>query len=715
MENERILSYKKENLYASIVNGNALRVFIDSKNPTDLIELDEETVENIAKDATSVDVSGYSVDFSSDSLVVRKGDAVLTSIRFDSNETIFTIENDYKVFGLGDKMAYLDKKGYAYRSWNTDDPSHQDEQYKALYKSVNYLLIKSGDEFFSVFFPSTYPYDFDLGKAKENEIRIKNEHVNQDFYLFLGDDVRQITSNYSKLVGHPYFIRYKMLGYNQSRWTYKTQEEVCNLVDEFEKRDIPLDYIHLDIDYMNGFRNGTINKEAYPDFAKMCDDIAKKSVGLVVIHDAGDKVDDNFEMYRYITKYDLVARKDGEAYVNVVWPGDSVFPNYFDPELKEYKNEVMSRFVEENHIDGIWNDMNEPASFNGELPLDVDFSYGKRKLNNLEGHNVYGEHMTRALAGIYERKNRRPYLFSRAGFATTAKYSFFWNGDNASLWHHLKLSIPQILSMGLSNMMFNGVDVGGFNCDTTKQLLSRWIEAGVLYPFLRNHSSIDTTRQEPFAFDEQTTAIYRKMLKIRYAFAPYLYDLAYRMSSKGELFNAPLFYFYPTDSEAYKYNDEYMVGNSILVAPIVEKDSDKRIVYLPEGVWMDYLSGKEYEGKKAYLMDMPIDYVGLYIKKNSIIPMTKPQNHMDKSLSDTLILSVYGDEAHTEIYDDDGDSLNYQKGEYNLYSVDYKDGKVAFATTHKQYDTSYKTIVLKNVSSGKEVSMPFSYDFVVEL
>lgn len=715
MKNEVVKIYKEGNVFASIVNGNALHVFIDSKNPTDLIELNEDAIENIPQNTNVIEFLGYSIAFSNDKIVVTKNNELVTSIGFDANKTIFTIENDYKVFGLGDKMAYPDKKGYAYRNWNTDDPTHQDEQYKSLYKSVNYLLVKSGSNFFSAFFPSTFPYNFDLGKTNEKEIRVTNEHIHQDFYLFLGDDVRQITSNYSYLVGHPYFIRYKMLGYNQSRWTYKTQEEVYNIVDEFEKNDIPLDYIHLDIDYMNGFRNGTINKTAYPDFAKMSDDIRKKGVGLVVINDAGDKVDDNFATYRYMTEHNLVARKDGQAYVNVVWPGESVFPNYFDPELKEYKNKVMGQFVDENHIDGIWNDMNEPASFNGELPLDVDFSYGDRKLDNLEGHNVYGEHMAKTLAGIYEKKNRRPYIFSRAGFATTSKYAFFWNGDNASLWHHLKLSIPQILSMGLSNMMFNGVDVGGFNCDTTKQLLLRWIEAGVLYPFLRNHSSIDTTRQEPFAFDEQTTAIYRKMLQIRYSFAPYLYDLAYRMSSKGELFNAPLFYYYPSDNEAYKYNDEYMVGDRILVAPITDMDADKRVVYLPEGVWMDYLSGKEYQGNRAYLMDMPIDYVGLYIKKNSILPQTKIKNHMIKALSDTLIISVYGDYAHTEIYDDDGDSLNYQKGEYNLYSVEYENGKITFNTNYKKYNTAYKTIVLKNLSTGKETTMPFAYDFVAKM
>ena len=701
------------NMFVDVVNGDALHIYVDKPNPVDLIELCQTSCAPLSAGTSEYDLNGFEVLFADGEVSVKYAEQKIVDITFEGNDTVFAPCGDYKVFGLGDKMAYLDRRGYAYRNWNTDDCAHQDEQFKALYKSVNYLLINVDGKFFSVFFPSTYPYDFDLGKTNDAEIRVTNQYVNQDFYLFLGD-VRTVTSNYSKLVGHPYFVRYKMLGNNQSRFTYKSQQEVCELVENFDKHDLPLDYVHLDIDFMDGFRNGTVNKSAYPDFGGMCKKLADNGIGVIVINDAGDKVDENFETYRYISQNKLAAQKDGKDYVNVVWPGDSVFPNYFKQQLKEYKNAVMTRFVEQNHIDGIWNDMNEPASFNGELPLDVDFSYGDRKLTNLEGHNVYGEHMVRSLLGIFESKNRRPYLFSRAAFATTAKYCFFWNGDNASLWHHLKLSIPQIIGMGLSGLMFNGVDVGGFNADVTKQLLIRWIEAGVLYPFLRNHASIDTTRQEPYAFDEETTTIYRNMLRLRYSLAPYLYNQAYFMSTHGELFNAPLFYYYPSDAEAYKCNDEYMVGESILVAPITDKDVDKRMVYLPDGAWLDYLCGTEYVGGKTYLLDMPLDSVGLFVRKQSIVPMTEPKNRMDKATNDTLVLYIYGDNCQTEIYDDDGDSLNYRHGVYNKYAVSYRDGVVSFATTYKNYDATYKKIVIKDATSGKQVELPFGYEFTTE-
>ncbi len=702
-----------ENMFVEVVNSDTLHLYINKANAVDLIELCQTSSVPLSKDTSKYSLNGFDILFLEDVVSVTCGEKKIVDIAFQGDDTVFIPNGDYKVFGLGDKMAYLDKRGYAYRNWNTDDNKHHDEQFKSLYKSVNYLLVNVEGKFFSVFFPSTYPYDFDLGKTKASEIRVTNQSVSQDFYLFLGD-VRTITSSYSRLVGHPYFVRYKMLGNNQSRFTYKTQQEVFAVVDNFDKHNLPLDYVHLDIDFMDGFRNGTINKTAFPDFSGMCEELAHKGVGVVVITDAADKVDENFETYRYISENKLAAQKDGKDYVNVVWPGDSIFPNYFNPKLKEYKKAVMSHFVEQNHIDGIWIDMNEPATFNGELPLDVDFSYGERKLTNLEGHNVYAEHMARSLQGIYESKNRRTYLFSRAAFATSAKYCFFWNGDNASLWHHLKLSIPQIVSMGLSGLMFTGVDVGGFNADVTKQLLIRWIEEAVFYPFLRNHCSIDAIHQEPYIFDEETTTIYRNMLNLRYSFAPYLYNQAYLMSTHGELFNAPLFYYYPDDSDAYKYNDEYMVGESLIVAPVTDKDVDKRMVYLPQGEWLDYLNKTEYVGGKTYLVDMPLDSVGLFIRRQSIIPMTEPKNRMEKGTTDTLVLYIYGDTCQTEIYDDDGDSLNYLQGEYNKYSVAYRDGVLSFATPYKNYDATYKKIVIKDAIKAKQVELPFDYEFTTK-
>ncbi len=714
-KNQLIYKVDNKDIYIEFFKKNIIHVYLSEENKTDLIEInrlidDSFSIKGIKNEFDYLD---YHIVFDNGDLIIQNKNVNLVKISFKNNDTILTFVNDYKVFGLGDKMSYLDKKGYEYRSWCTDDPSHQDEQYKSLYKSVNYLLFNTNKKYFSFFFPSTYPYNYNLGKKYSDKVIITNENVNQDFYLFLGDDIKEITSNYSSFVGYPYFIRYKMLGYNQSRWTYKSQEEVYQLVNDFEKNDIPLDYIHLDINYMDGFRNLTIDKNNYPEFAKMAQDIKNKGIDLVVIYDAGDKVDTNYEIYNYLSKNKLVATKDKKEYQNTVWPGASVFPNYFNSKTRAYKNKMIKKFIEKYNISGIWCDMNEPASFNGELPLDVDFSYENRKLDNLEGHNVYGEHMVKDIGKIFMDKCQRPYVFSRSAFATTAKYSFFWNGDNASLWHHLKLSIPQILSMNLSNLMFNGVDVGGFNNDTTKQLLMRWIEAGVFYPFLRNHTSIDTTHQEPFSFDKEATDVYRKMLRIRYTFMPYLYNQAYLMNHKGILFNAPLFYYYPNDEEAFKYNDEYFVGENVLVAPIVDKDVDKRIVYFPEGTWKDYLTGKEYIGNKEYIISMPLDTTGIFIKKNSIIPMTKISNHLDKEKTDTLILSIYGDEAKTEIYDDDGFSLDYIKGVFNIYKVEYKNKILSFNTINNKYYPSYKTIIICDFVNGKNITIPFESSFTI--
>ena len=408
-----------------------------------------------------------------------------------------------------------------------------------------------------------------------------------------------------------------------------------------------------------------------------------------------------------------MGKLDGQTYINVVWPGESAFPNYFDDRCKKFINAMAEEFVYEHNISGIWNDMNEPASFNGELPLNVDFSFEGRTLYNEEAHNVYAEHMVKSLIGIYEKKNVRPYIFSRAAFATTAKYAFVWNGDNASLWHHLKLSIPQILSMSLSNFMINGVDIGGFNEDVTKELLCRWIESSTFTPFMRNHSSINTKNQEPFAFDKELMDIYRKYLQIRYQFAPYMYNLVYRMSINGELINAPMFYYWQDDENALTINDQYMVGPNVMVAPVLEKETYRRIVYFPEGEWVDLLTGEKYSGKNYYLIQMNLDECGIYIRNNSLIPLIPTTNSLDKENNNQLIIKIVGEEGTLDLYDDDGVSLDYQKGIYNIYHINYKDNMLIFETKHKKYDTTYKTICIEKSELKKTI--PFNYSFKLEI
>lgn len=722
------LSGNGETLSFEFLNNKVLRIFKE-KNDTSLIEL---SYKKFNKDVEVKNENGnIEFDFNNFHFVVKslqnldifKDFELLTSIdlkvKFDEYEkrnyfsTNVKLENDIKVFGFGDKMAFLNKVGYYYRSHNTDDPNHQDELFPSLYKSINYCLFENNLKYLGFFFPSTYIYTYDVGKTDIHNFSINNFDENIDMFLILGEDVEEITKNYSSLVGHPYFVRLKMLGYSQSRWSYENEEMVREVARKFKENDLPIDYIHLDIHYMDGYRDFTIDKSRFPDMKKLSDELKEDDIELVAINDAAIKEDREFEIFKYLEDNNLFTTLDGKTYINAVWPGDSGFPNYVSEKTKEYFCEVAHNFIKTYGISGIWCDMNEPASFRGELPKNVEYKVGSKKYLHEKIHNIYAEHMVKSFVETFTKDNIRPYLFSRAAFATTSKYAFVWNGDNHSLWHHLRFSITQNLSLSLSNFMFNGVDVGGFGSDGNKQLLIRWVEADLFMPFLRNHSSLNTIHQEPYAFDEETTEIYRKYLRIRYDFVPYLYNLTYRMSNFGEMIVRPLFANYKNDKKCLTINDEYMVGEDLLVAPILTQDAIERSVYFPEGEWIDYLNGKKYKGNKSYVIEMNLGETGYFIRNNSIIPQFKGLNHIEKDKIDTLVLKVFGKKGKLSLYEDDGNTLNYQKGEYNIYDISFKNNSLSFKTKVNGYKSPFKKIIIEKDGISKEV--PFKNEFIINL
>lgn len=626
--------------------------------------------------------------------------------RDDYAEIDFKISDDAKIYGLGDKMASLNRRGYSYTNTNTDEPTHQDELSPSLYKSINYLLVRSFNRFFGLYFPSTYAYDYDLGKADLHEVKVGLRRDYLDFYLFYGDDPKQITSSYSLLVGYPYFIRMKMLGNQQSRWSYEDEKMVREVAKQYKKNGLPLDYIHLDIHHMDGYRDFTIDKSRFPDLAKLAEDLKKQGIGLVTINDAGIKVDPDYDIYAACIENGWEAKHpDGSSFVGKVWPGDSVFPAYSDKGCREFFLNKAKEFVSTYHIEGIWNDMNEPHSFTGPLPEDLTFAIDGKKRDFAEYHNAFPEGMVRCFDKVFEEANRRPYVFTRAGLATTPKYAFAWNGDNFSLWHHLVLSIPQILSMSLSNFMIDGVDIGGFGGDGNKELLIRWCEANILMPFFRNHSSLFTKAQEPYAYDQETLEIYRKFLEFRYRLIPYLYTLAYRVSTAGEMMVRPLFFNYPEDENTYEINDEYMVGDSLLLAPVANQGQTVRAIYLPKGIWHDYFTGKTYEGGDYIMMKLALDETAVFVKDGTILPEFEGLKSIDKKQIHRITYRVFGEKADGFLYEDDGDSLNYRKGKYNTYHIHYEDGKATVSKDHRGYHSTFKEIVF--IKGDKQKSVPY--------
>ena len=354
--------------------------------------------------------------------------------------------------------------------------------------------------------------------------------------------------------------------------------------------------------------------------------------------------------------------------------------------------------------------MNEPASFNGPLPNDVEFSDGKNVHYHDEVHNVYAHYMAKATyEGIKNYSGKRPYIITRAAFAGTQKYSTVWTGDNHSIWAHLEMAIPMLLNLGMSGFAFCGTDVGGFSSDCTKELLSRWVQLGAFTPLFRNHSAYGTRRQEPWTFDKKTIDVYRKALNIRYGLIPYFYDLYFEAQESGLPLMRPLVMEFENDANTYELNDEFMLGSEILVSPVVKQGQVKKLVYLPEGKWYDYYTKEEV--KHGYsVCDAPIDKIPVFVKAGAIIPHYPVKQAIENE--DTLILDIYPGYAKYLHYQDNGLDYAYEDGEYNLYEIEHEDNSVCVRLIYEGYK-KYNRIILKYLDKSIELE-EFDQEIVIE-
>lgn len=619
------------------------------------------------------------------------------------------IMGDESFYGLGDKTGFLDKKGYDYIMWNSDnpDPHVENPTFRALYKSVPFFIVHRKDCTYGIFLDNTYKSYFDFGCSDAGCYSFGVTGGELDYYFIYGRNIKEVIKNYTSLTGRSPLPQLWTLGYHQSRWSYSSEDEVIKLADNLKKYDIPCDAIHLDIDYMDQFKVFTNDNSRFPDLKALSSRLSKDGIKLVSIIDPGVKAEDGYYMYDEGIKNNYFATtEDGKVYHNAVWPGDSVFPAFPSSKVRKWWGD-KTKFLTGNGISGIWNDMNEPASFNGPLPDNIMFQGDGSNYEHKEIHNVYGHLMAEATYnGLKENTKKRPFVITRACYSGSQKYTTVWMGDNQSIWTHLKLAIPQILNCGMSGIPFCGVDIGGFGSNTTPELLSRWIEACCFFPLFRNHSAKMTRRQEPWAFDKRTLNIYRKYVKLHYKFIPYLYDLCYEESLTGLPILRPLVMEYENDPEVINCNDEYLVGNSILVAPVTDQGVSVRSIYLPHGIWVDYNSGRRIKGGRYILYNAPLDVCPVFIKGGSILPTYPDIPNLDMQNTRRLVIEFYpldykapgnynSKACYYMHYQDNGTDFNYQSGEYNLYkfsfSPDRPDGLETELITNG-YKGKYKSI-----------------------
>lgn len=429
-------------------------------------------------------------------LLAKEGHSLPKEKEAHKFEVVRMLHPKEHIYGLGDKTGFLDKRGYAYEMWNSDIPDTHADFFPSLYKSVPFFISMRPHFTYGIFLDNTSKSYFDMGKEDADSYYFAADGGDLDYYFIAGETMRDIVGAYTGLTGRTALPQKWTLGYHQSRWGYITEDDIMDVAEKMRQCRIPCDSIHFDIDYMDSFKVFTWNKKNYKDPKKTLQKLTEMGYKPVTIIDPGVKKEDGYSVYEEGIKNGYFAfSAENELYVNEVWPGDSVFPSFTNPKVRSWWADKQ-KFLIDMGVRGVWNDMNEPASFKGPLPDDVQFAdEDDTAILHKDAHNIYGHCMAMATKdGWLKYDGRRPFIITRAAYAGTQRYSLVWTGDNQSIWAHLQMAIPQLCNLGLSGFSYAGTDVGGFGADTTKELLARWVQVGCLSPFFRNHSAQGTRR-----------------------------------------------------------------------------------------------------------------------------------------------------------------------------------------------------------------------------
>ncbi|WNF35816.1 glycoside hydrolase family 31 protein [Bacillaceae bacterium IKA-2] len=624
-------------------------------------------------------------------------------------------KNDH-FYGFGEKTNYLEKRGEKMEMWNTDVYAPHNPETNSLYQSIPFFITLRKGKAHGVFFDNTFKTEFDL-KSEEDTYSFKADGGQLDYYVFSGPTIKDVLKEYTTLTGTMPIPPKWALGYHQSRYSYETEAEVRELANNFVNKKIPVDAIYLDIHYMDGYRVFSFDHERFPKVKTLINDLKKAGIKIVPIVDPGVKEDPEYQIYQEgVLKNHFCKYLEGNIYFGDVWPGNSAFPDFTSTKTRKWWGE-KHKFYADLGIEGIWNDMNEPAIFNETKTMDVKVMHdndGQPKTHR-ELHNVYGFLMGEATyEGMKRQLNgKRTFLLTRAGYAGVQRYASVWTGDNRSFWEHLQLAIPMCMNLGMSGVAFCGPDVGGFDHDATGELLVRWTQFGTFTPYFRNHSAINTVRQEPWAFGENVELLTKKYIEQRYVWLPHLYTLFREANQAGIPVMRPLVLEHPTDENTFNLSDQFMIGNNVIVAPILTPTTKHRVVYLPEGTWVNYWTDELLEGSKHHLVEAPIDILPIFILQGTIVPHGTVKQST-QTPEEELTYHVYvGDEgiATYRLYEDDGATYDYENGKTFEQEVicNYEKNSIAISVIESKssYTPTWKkeTFIIHNLNLDVEVSI----------
>ena len=617
----------------------------------------------------------------------------------------YTMDDNAVVYGLGEATRGINKRGYCYISDCTDDPNHTEDK-RSLYGAHNFIVVW-GKETFGLFFDYPSRLTFDIGYTRMDTLTVSCGNADLDLYVITGSSPYDIVKQFRHIIGRSYIPPKFAFGFGQSRWGYRTKEDFRKVARGYRENHIPLDMIYMDIDYMDSYKDFTLGEQfaGFPEFVREMKD---SHIRLIPIIDAGVKVEDGYDIYEEgVQNRYFCQREDGSDFVAAVWPGDTHFPDFLDPDARKWFGDKY-RFLTDQGIEGFWNDMNEPAIFYSREGLDEAKALARKfadgedgrwdgagsvgvwqmgdKLQSLANspedyrrfyhkingtkvrhdkvHNLYGFNMTRAAGEAFDRidPGRRFLMFSRSSYIGMHRYGGVWTGDNKSWWSHILLNLKMMPSLNMCGFLYAGADLGGFGADTTRELLLRFLALGVFTPLMRNHAAMGTREQECYQFEN--IGDFRHVIGVRYRLLPYLYSEYMKAALNDDLYFKPLAFVYPEDKMAVRIEDQLMLGNEIMIAPVYEQNGKGRYVYLPEEMkFIKFLPdgsiSEELLGQGIHYVDIALNEVPLFIRKGKCIPVAETAECVDEIDTEHLRMIGY-DGAEYVLYDDDGVHKDYE-------------------------------------------------------
>lgn len=595
--------------------------------------------------------------------------------------------------GLGDKAFNLNLRGQKFENWCTDAFAYGKDT-DPLYRAIPFYYGLQNGESYGVFLDNTYRSHFDFDSKEKQVMRFSAAGGEMNYYFIYGPKMTDVATQYMELTGKPELPPIWALGFHQCRWSYYPESRVRELCNTFREKKIPCDAVYLDIDYMDGYRCFTWNKDYFPDPEKMIDDLSEQGFSTVVMIDPGLKVDEEYDVYMDGKEKDVYCKRpDGEIMMGPVWPLNCAFPDYTKEKVRKWWGEKYRDLYLNKNIKGFWNDMNEPAVFHvhkATFPEDIRHDYEGESCSHKKAHNIYGMQMSRATyEGLKTLKpDQRPFVITRATYSGGQRFATLWTGDNVANWKHLRIANRQCQRLSISGFSFVGTDIGGFAERPTGELMVRWLQLGVFHPLYRVHSignNIDGTTalnaklneeekardrmdQEPWSFGEPYTTLARQAIEFRYQLIPYMYTAFRDYTLNGKPLIRPLLFEYQTDDNLHGRDRDFMFGENLLISPVVRPARRKQKVYIPEGKWYFMNTANVFEGRQFHTIHTSLSQIPIFVKEGAVIPEYPVMQYTNERPVGKLILHVYFGKLKKEsnLYEDNGNDYGYQEGHYCL-------------------------------------------------